>query len=208
MGLSSKSTNNSFVRIFNFATVPAHVMGTLYSSSGSFTPVGFDSITIPAQKVIEVPIPNVSSTGEFAIQLSSDQPIVAGAFIGSQSSFTWFPSEAPMPAATITLPSIQPVIQLLGSHIQLQVSWISTHTLGQLATRGTHTISGSGFISWTLPQAVTQMTLTPISGGGQSVGAILTANGEKVVVPISIGAGPTPINRSTPIPDARIISRG
>jgi hypothetical protein len=208
MGLSGKSINKGFVRIFNSATVTAHVNGTLYSNTGNFTPVGFDSIDVPAQKVIEVPIPNISSNGLFALQLISDQPISAGGFIGVQSAFTWFSSEGLITPASITLPSIKPVINLLGNRINVLVTWVSVATAGSPAARSSHLLTGHDFLSWNLPSAVTSLSITPLNGDAQSIGTILAVNGEGVLAPISIPNGLSPINRSTPIPDARIISRG
>jgi hypothetical protein len=207
MGLSGKSMNDGFVRIYNSSVATAHVTGSLFSSSGNFTPVGFDSIDVPAQKVIEVAIPNIATNGLFALQLSSDQPIAAGGFIGVQSAFTWFSSEGLITPTSITLPAIKPVINLLGSKIHVLVSWVSTPE-GGTTSRGSHILSGSDFISWSLPESVNRVSLTPLPGDAQTIGTILALNGEGVLAPISMPSGLSPIDRSTPIPDARIISRG
>jgi hypothetical protein len=205
MGLSARNGSSGLVRIYNSSQATAHVNGVAYSGGSNFTPVGFDSIQVPALKSIDVALPSIASNSTFTLQLSSDQSIVAGALVGTNSSFTWYGAASQVARASLELPSVKPTINLLGNNIDVLVQWNGSGSHPVLQSRE---LKGSGLVTFTLPTAVSILAITPSSKDHHSLLSLFSPGSNSYLAPITLPSGLVTSHKALPRPDARIISRG
>ena len=211
LGLSTVDNKSTVVRIFNASDKTANVSAQIFNSSGSFTPVGLDNLLVPAQRIVDVSIPQLPSAAPFALKLTSNQGIVAAGIVNDVSGYSWFPAARPFKTTTITLPSITPILIFRGEEIKVKVNWTARKSgVSNESYSNSKLISASNFYNLKLPSKTTSITITPLSGDGNSLATILSnyPDPDAPFYPINLLGRDLSNLNITPYSEARTIARG
>jgi hypothetical protein len=159
LGESVKAT--SVVRFLVPGNVNATVHLSIFSDGGTFTPVGFDSVSINHQRVVDLPLPPLALSGPFGIAVSSDQPIFAAALtkrnIGG-ADFAWAGHLTPLSTFKFNLAGAGAQFLFMGSSISLRAEW--SDSKGKPTTA---VISGEASALFHPTGPLNTITFTPLS---------------------------------------------
>lgn len=132
------------------------------SSTGIFAPVGFSGRTVAAGQVSEFPFnPNVGN-GNYAIKITSDQPIVASIFstirgANGRSDFVWSTPTLPLQEFSMATSGLNPVLVFTGDSISLSIRALFSN--GKVKN---FAIKGSDLLTWRTPANTRSLTLTKV----------------------------------------------
>jgi hypothetical protein len=109
--------------------IPGEVGGQINveikSTDGTFSPAGIDGKTIPAGKVVDLPLDVLMESGKFALHLSSDRPFVASVFTKTQaqgkSDFLWSTPVPPLVKGTFASTGLAPLLVFTGNEIAVDI---------------------------------------------------------------------------------------
>lgn len=109
--------------------IPGEVGGQINveikSTDGTFSPAGIDGKTIPAGKVVDLPLEVLMESGKFALHLSSDRPFVASVFTKTQaqgkSDFLWSTPVPPLVKGTFASTGLAPLLVFTGNEIAVDI---------------------------------------------------------------------------------------
>jgi hypothetical protein len=148
--------------------IDANVHLSMYSNGGKFTPLGFDSYPVPHQKVVDVPLPQISLSTPFGIEITSDQPIFASALTHTSTGgqdFAWANQLTPLSNFKINLAGSAAQFLFEGSQPAIRANWIDLHGSAQsIVINGDtsavwHPVGGLNGITFTI------LTKNPVYGG-------------------------------------------
>ena len=135
LGSSSKTT--SVMRFLVPGNLSATVHLSVFSNGGVFTPVGFDSLTIAHQRVVDVALPQLSLLAPFGIEVSSDQPIFAATLtkrsVGGLD-FAWANQLTPLSTFKVNLAGAGAQFLFMGKSILVRAEWIDVKGKSTVAT--------------------------------------------------------------------------
>jgi hypothetical protein len=206
-GKSSKLSH--FLRLLAPGILDATVKVIIHSAEGNFTPLGFDGRTISHGTVYDLPLVSILEKNPFSIEIKSDTPIVASVrsqiSTSGKTEFGWGTPAQELKNLTMNLGGLAPRFVFTGEQIQVNIQWRSFAT-GQT---GSATIAGNQIAYWQPTAGVGQISLSS-EGTTTTAGMIfLTTNPKSIglsYLPAETGAKVE--NSSTPVMDARTISRG
>lgn len=167
--------------------VPGSLDATLHveaiSADGRFIPVGFDGVSISHNRVITLPLKNLTTTGPFGLHIQSDQPILVGALttVGN-GDFAWAAPVTNLSNTIVNFGGATPIISALGSDIRVTVS--GRYTNGRSFRQ---TISGSEIAVWSPTSGVNNVTFSAPADKKIYLGAIINSGG-LTYLPINSGA--------------------
>jgi hypothetical protein len=128
LGSGSKATTS--LRLLVPGNVDANVHVTIFAGGGTFTPVGFDNVTIAHQRVIDLPLPALAFSGTFGIEVSADQPILAAALtkrsVGG-NDFAWANSLTPLSTFSLNLAGASGQFFFIGKSLAVRAQWVDSH---------------------------------------------------------------------------------
>ncbi len=208
---NSPGKNNSishFLRILAPGNLDASLKVTIHSAEGDFTPLGFDQRSLSHGRVFDLLLPSLAESTPFALELTSDQPIVGALRSAltstSNSDFAWATPAPRLGVITMNLGGTTPTFVFSGESIRVAIRW--TLPSGKV---GTATAVGSQVATWKPMTGINQVTLTS-EGTITSAGLIFLnpspANFGLSYLPVMAGSE---IESATmPVTDAHVISRG
>ena len=195
--------SEQILRILVPGKVSANVQAKLISSDGTFTPLGLDSINADSGKVTDLKFKPVINSRNFALVLTSDQPIVAavkssGAFNGVQE-FAWSTSVPELKNLTIHLGGLRPDILFQGKNFEVDITW--TDKNNKIRSK---TIQGSDLANWRPAKGITKVEFRT-SNSQVFAGAIFREKTGVSYLPLMAGAQLE--SAAIPNVDASVITR-
>jgi len=123
----SGSKPSQVLRILAPGNVNANVRAKLVASDGTFAPIELDDISIKGGTVKDIKFKPVLQAKNFALVLTSDQPIVAavksaGIFNGA-NEFTWSTSSKQLEETVLHFGGLRPKVLFQGKNIEVNVEW-------------------------------------------------------------------------------------
>jgi hypothetical protein len=158
---AGKNTSSShLLRFLVPGNVNANISMTVYSGDGSFTPVGFDQLSIAHQKVIDVALPTLNTTSPLGIEINSDQPIFASALTNARarggSDYAWATQLSPISKFTVNLAGSSASFVFMGEQVSLALSWQGANGKTQRAT-----LNSPDVAVWKPTGTIRGLTITP-----------------------------------------------
>jgi hypothetical protein len=109
--------------------VPGEIGATLKveirSADGVFSPAGADGRLIPAGKVVDIPLKVLMKSGQFALHISADRPIVASVWSKTlaqgKSDFLWSTAVPPLGKSTYAVSGLAPTVVFTGGEIAVDL---------------------------------------------------------------------------------------
>ncbi len=196
------------LRLLAPGSLDASIKVTIHGQEGSYTPLGFDQITLTHGRVVQIPLKSIMESTPFSLEITSDQPIVAGVRSqytrGNVTDFAW---ESPAPAltsVTFNLGGARPYFVFNGEQIRVQITWTSVE-----GKKGSVTIVGDQIGYWRPSSGIQSVTLDS-QGTTTQAGIVfqspLVKNFGLSYLPIAQGSV---IETSVePVVNAGVISRG
>lgn len=116
----------SFMRFLVPGDISATVHLTIYSNGGKFTPLGFDSISIAHQRVVDLALPDFALSSPFGIEISSDQPILAAVLtkrtLGGVD-FAWANQLTSLSNFSVNFAGTRAEFLFLGKSVAIRARW-------------------------------------------------------------------------------------
>ena len=195
--------SEQILRILVPGKVSANVQAKLISSDGTFTPLGLDNINADSGKVTDLKFKPVINSRNFALVLTSDQPIVAavkssGTFNGVQE-FAWSSSVPELKNLTIHLGGLRPDILFQGKNFEVDITWKDKNN--KIRSK---TIQGSDLANWRPAKGVTKVEFRT-SNSQVFAGAIFREKTGVSYLPLMAGAQLE--SAAIPNVDASVITR-
>jgi hypothetical protein len=177
---SGSGAASQTVRLLVPGNIDANVSALVYSSNGSFAPIGLNQLSVAHQKVVDVALPTSQTPSPYGLVITSDQPLFASALTKiSQgvNDLAWSNSLTPLAPnkktpAMVNFSGATPTLFFMGDAINLHISW-QLHSGG----RGNQTLSGQGSLTWKAPGSIDLLTVSPTSKNSIYGGAILQSSG-------------------------------
>jgi hypothetical protein len=191
------------LRILVPGKVSASVQAKLVSSDGTFTPIGLDNINADSGRVTDLTFKPVISSRNFALVLTSDQPIVAavkssGTFNGVQE-FAWSSPVPELKNLSIHLGGLRPDVLFQGKNFEVDITW--TDTNNKIRSK---TIRGTDVASWRPGKGVKSVEFRT-SNSQVVAGAIFREKTGVSYLPLMAGAQLE--SAAIPTVDAYVITR-
>ena len=146
--------------------IPGEVGGQINveikSTDGTFSPAGIDGKTIPAGKVVDLPLDVLMESGKFALHLSSDRPFVASVFTKTQaqgkSDFLWSTPVPPLVNGTFASTGLAPLLVFTGDQIAVDIEITSIK-----GTKRKISLRGDDIATYQLSERIRAFTITKSS---------------------------------------------
>lgn len=211
-----KSTFSSQkLRIFAPGESDAIIQVNYISPSGVFSPIGLDSVRVPAQKVVELALGNYPSSKLFSIEVRSSEPIVAGVltrgkFSGSQE-LLWSSSSQELVAANNAggsnqeNPGIPEKFALAETKGYLSIVTdnpnVTFSVIGERGKQSKVSINVDSMAIWKIPATARQLIFTP---GAQPSYLALTIHNSLGIASTSLAPALSKELTALPILDSRL----
>ncbi len=207
---STKSATSS-MRFLVPGNVDANVHLTIFTNGGTFTPVGFDSRAIAHQRVVDLPLPTISITQPYGIEITSDQPILAATFTRTHSSgaiatnlsgdFAWANQLTPISRFVVNFAGASAQFFFIGNSLSIEAQWRDSKGRARSTV-----ISGSSSALWHPQGPLNGVVFTPLSKSAIYGGAIV-ANADGGLNYLPLLANPMISGAPRVNPDIRTLTR-
>lgn len=181
-----KTTTPHILRVLVPGDIDARISAEIRSTDGTFSPVSINGRTIAHQKVVEIPIDITMVSGKLALQISSDQPILASVFSktisNGKSDFLWSTAAEDLTEFTLATTGLSPTFIFTGRDIKVDLDL--TYTNG---SRKTVKISAQDIATFAAPSTVRSVHFSHISGG-TSGAALITSQSGTGYIPLNAGS--------------------
>ncbi len=194
----------STMRFLVPGNISANVHVTIFSGGGIITPVGFDSLTIPRQRVVDVPLPKISLSTPYGIEVTSDQPIFASALtkkISGGLDFAWANQLTPLSNFKINLAGAAGQFFFMGRTVAIKAQWIDFK-----GKANSTVISGDASAPWHPSGSLNQITFTPLTKEAMYGGALIS-NSDGGLNYLPLLANQLIARGELPIADLRTLTR-
>jgi hypothetical protein len=183
---TKKSSTPHILRILIPGDVDAHISAEIRSTDGTFSPVGIDGITVAHKKVIEIPMDITMASGVFALQISSDQPILASVFsktiASGKSDFVWSTAADDLSEYTLATTGLSPTLVFTGRTISVQLDLTYTNGVTKSVT-----ISDQDIATFVAPATLRSVHFSAISPG-TSGAALISSQSGYGYIPLNAGS--------------------
>jgi hypothetical protein len=184
--LNKKKVPAHYLRLFVPGVADANFSLELLSSDGRFIPVGYNERKLASGKVLELKLMPKVAKGEFAIQITSDQPLVAAirsrATSNGNSDFVWSTPSPALGPMQIAIGGISPKIIFAGDAIAVDLK--VQNTFGKITEKS---ITGSDLVSWQVPNNTIAISIVN-AGKDNYAGALIAAKSGYAFFPLASGA--------------------
>lgn len=191
------------LRILVPGKVAANIRAKLISSDGSFAPIGLEDINADAGKVTDISFKPVIKSRNFALLLTSDQPIVAGVkssgVFNGVEEFAWSSAVPELKDLTIHMGGLRPDVLFQGSNFEVDIRWVDKNNKIQ-----SKTVRGNGYASWRPKSGIKSVELRT-SNDQVYAGAIFAEKTGVSFLPLVAGAQLE--SAAIPNVDASVITR-
>lgn len=150
----------------------ANVSVEIISGDGRFTPVGFDDITVKKGQVMNFPLSPTVSSSVYGLHITSDEPIVAGAFANVGRDFVWSSSVPPLTPFAMAMTGLAPLMVFVGNEINVEVNLT---VVGGKKSR--KVIRGTDIAFWRVPNNARNLTFVRVSPNTYASALQASANG-------------------------------
>ena len=150
----------------------ANVSVEIISGDGRFTPVGFDDITVKKGQVMNFPLSPTVSSSVYGLRITSDEPIVAGAFANVGRDFVWSSSVPPLAPFAMAMTGLAPLMVFVGNEINVEVNL--TVAGGKKSRK---VIRGTDIAFWRVPNNARNLTFVRVSPNTYASALQASANG-------------------------------
>lgn len=150
----------------------ANVSVEIISGDGRFTPVGFDDITVKKGQVMNFPLSPTVSSSVYGLHITSDEPIVAGAFANVGRDFVWSSSVPPLAPFAMAMTGLAPLMVFVGNEINVEVNLT---VVGGKKSR--KVIRGTDIAFWRVPNNARNLTFVRVSPNTYASALQASANG-------------------------------
>jgi len=194
-----KSSVAHALRLLVPGSIDASVRVEVISADGKFIPVGFDGVSIAHNRVLTLPLKNLTTSAPFGLHIQSDQPILAGLLtsIGS-TDFAWGAPVASLSNSVVNFGGSTPLICALGGDIRLTIS--GTYSNGK---RFKENVTGSGIALWSPKVGLKVTSFSIPSGEKVYLGAIINTGGLSY---LPINQGVASENTALPFSDVHTLT--
>ncbi|MEI6294606.1 MAG: DUF5719 family protein [Actinomycetes bacterium] len=169
-GSATKAT--SIMRFLVPGNISATVHLTIHSGGGVITPLGFDSLTVAKGRVVDLPLPKISLSTPYGIEVSSDQPIFASILTKRTSGgvdFAWANQLTPIANFKINLAGASGQFFFMGHSVAIKAQWIDSKGKANTAV-----ITGDLSAAWHPTGPLTGITFTPLTKDTVYGGALIS----------------------------------
>lgn len=172
-GLYASATKaRSTMRFLVPGNIRANVHLTIFSGDGMYTPIGFDSVSVPHQKVVDLPLPKLALSGAYGIEVSSDQPILAATLTRTSAGDTaWANQLTPISRFRVNLGGRHANFFFIGKSLALNAQWRDSKGNSQKIL-----ITGNSSALWSPIDPLSVVTFTPLTKVPIYGGAILSSS--------------------------------
>jgi hypothetical protein len=175
-----------YLRLFVPGVADANFTLELLSSDGRFIPIGYNERKLSSGKVVDLKLKPKVAKGEFAIKITSDQPLVAAirsrATSNGHSDFVWSTPSPALGPMQIAVSGIAPKIIFAGDAIAVDLK--IQNSSGDIKDKS---ITGSDLVTWQVPNNT--IAITVINAGKDNyAGALISAKSGYAFFPIASGA--------------------
>ena len=181
-----KKVPTHYLRLFVPGVADANFTLELLSSNGRFIPIGYNERKLISGSVVELKLTPEVAKGAFAIQLTSDQPLVAAirsrTTSNGVSDFLWSTPSPALAPMQIAIGGILPKIIFAGDAIAIDLKVEFSN--GKVKEQS---ITGSDLVSWQVPNNATAITVLR-AGVDNYAGALIAAKSGYAFFPIASGA--------------------
>ena len=181
-----KKVPTHYLRLFVPGVADANFTLELLSSNGRFIPIGYNERELISGSVVELKLTPEVAKGAFAIQLTSDQPLVAAirsrTTSNGVSDFLWSTPSPALAPMQIAIGGILPKIIFAGDAIAIDLKVEFSN--GKVKEQS---ITGSDLVSWQVPNNATAITVLR-AGVDNYAGALIAAKSGYAFFPIASGA--------------------
>jgi hypothetical protein len=184
--LNRNKVPEHYLRLFVPGVADANFTLELLSNDGRFIPVGYNERKLVSGKVVELKLMPKVAKGEFAISITSDQPLVAAirsrATSNGNSDFVWSTPSPALGPMQIAIGGISPKIVFAGDSIAVDLK--VHNTSGKVTDKS---ITGSDLVSWQVPNNTIAISIVN-AGKDNYAGALIAAKSGYAFFPIASGA--------------------
>jgi hypothetical protein len=174
------------LRILIPGEVGAPINVEIRSTDGTFSPAGIDGKTIPAGKVVDLPLDVVMPSGKFALHISSERPFVASVFTKTnslgKSDFLWSTPAPQLENGTFAVTGLAPFLVFSGEKIEVELELTSVS-----GAKRTISVRGSDIATYQMSDRIRSFTVTKHSD--KTFGAaLITSKSGFGYAPLVIGS--------------------
>ena len=184
--LNRNKVPEHYLRLFVPGVADANFTLELLSNDGRFIPVGYNERKLVSGKVIELKLKPKVAKGEFAIKLTSDQPLVAAirsrATSNGRSDFVWSTPSPALGPMQIAVGGLAPKIIFAGDSIAVDLK--VQNAAGDIKDKS---ITGSDLVTWQVPNNTIAISIVN-AGKDNYAGALIAAKSGYAFFPIASGA--------------------
>jgi len=201
-GSSGKAV--SMMRFLVPGNINAAVHLTVFSQDGTFTPVGFDSLAVTHQRIVDIALPKFAFSGPYGIEINSDQPILAATLTRTSAAsgdFAWANQLTPISRFRVNLGGVGGEFFFIGKSVALNAQWSDAKGKSQSIL-----ISGESSALWSPIGPLGLVTFTPLTKEAMYGGAILS-NGTGGLNYLPLLANALVSGAQLPTPDIRTLAR-
>jgi hypothetical protein len=184
--LNRNKVPEHYLRLFVPGVADANFTLELLSNDGRFIPVGYNERKLVSGKVIELKLKPKVDKGEFAIKLTSDQPLVAAirsrATSNGRSDFVWSTPSPALGPMQIAVGGLAPKIIFAGDAIAVDLK--VQNSAGDIKDKS---ITGSDLVTWQVPNNTIAISIVN-AGKDNYAGALIAAKSGYAFFPIASGA--------------------
>lgn len=146
------------------------------STDGTFSPVGIDGKSIPAGRVIDIPLEVVMKSGKFALYLSADRPLVASVFTKTtalrKSDFLWSTAVPQLTTGTYSVTGLAPLLVFTGDEIAVDLEITSIQ-----GKKRKISLRASAIATYQLSDRIRTLTITKSSASTYGAALISSKSG-------------------------------
>jgi hypothetical protein len=159
-GTAKNASSSHLMRFLVPGSINANVSMTLYSGDGSFTPLGFDQLSITHQKVTDIELPTLNISSPFGIEITSDQPIFASTLTNPQPrggrDYAWATQLSPISKFGLNLAGNSANFVFMGKQVSLELSWQGANGKTKRAI-----LNSPDVAVWKPTETIRGLTITP-----------------------------------------------
>lgn len=190
------------LRVLVPGEIDAHLNVTVYSTDGTFTPVGLENKLVKSGSVATLDLnPNLPA-GKFGLRISSDEPIVASVFSQTiaegKADFIWSTASPEVGEFTFSISGLSPQLIFIGESAKVELELFYNN-----GKRKNINVTGEGLASLKIPDGVRSITVIKSSKAVYGAGLIATKSGYGYF-PLSTGSELT--KSSIPASNIRVIT--